>query len=75
MRTVLSIAVVLLALVLAPPAGARTKSLIGPTRRTSSGITRPKGVTKYYQKENRPRKGATRGPKHKYQNYDQHGWY
>jgi hypothetical protein len=64
-----------LALMITQPAGARVKLANGATRKTSSGITRPKGVTKYYRKSNKPRAGVTRGPKHKDQNYDQHGWY
>jgi hypothetical protein len=40
------------------------------------GATERKAATraKYYRKSPRPSKNATRGPKHKDQNYDQHGW-
>jgi hypothetical protein len=40
------------------------------------GATGKKDVTraKYYRKNPRPNRNATRGPKHKDQNYDQHGW-
>ena len=40
------------------------------------GATEKKSGTraKYYRKNPRPNRNATRGPKHKDQNYDQHGW-
>jgi hypothetical protein len=40
-----------------------------------SATEKKSGVrAKYYRKASRPNKNATRGPKHKDQDYDQHGW-
>jgi hypothetical protein len=75
MRAVFYIAAILFAFACARSSDARIKTANTPIRRSASGISRPKGTTKYYRKENRPKKSATRGPKHKNNNYDQHGWY
>jgi hypothetical protein len=65
MRTLLPLALLALSLGAARPAEAK---------KSTSGITRPH-VTRYYRKSNKPKANTTRGPKHKNNNYDQHGWY
>lgn len=47
---------------------------IGGTIYMGATEKKPGTRAKYYRKNPRPNRNATRGPKHKDQNYDQHGW-